>query len=764
MRHILVELEPLDPATGERVVLRGASADLREITGMGDAIWWPAVSDMPTRSISLFDGDFSNAVSLGTATLTVQIDKLTKLYGDARRLFWPMAKVTLYRGSAADAWPWGTWFPGVVDKFDIQGNKLRLTLRVDATAFDANVLTASYAGTGGAEGGTDLKGTPKPLIFGRARNVEPVLIDEINSVFQFSGYGPIQAVNALFERASSFGAATADYPTYAALVAASIATGRWATCLAQGMVRLGAPPAGVITGDVDGHKVGASWPRLTGAIISAAASIAGVDSARIDAGSLDALDTAVARPINIVLTDQISVIELAQRLARPCNAQAGVGWDGRLFATRISFADPVATLDAQGRQRPPVTRNVEADVSAPYWRIAMGADRCWRVHSLDEIASPYTLVLQGPYDPARKYRQGNIVDYGGSRWEWINESALSGHEPMEGAYWTELPDSLSGLALVYPDGTPVAVLQPDEPNADNTGNQFESVFTDKLGRSPEQVIDDFDAVTASLAAELMRQGLFRVAIDQETTMPDGTRVKTAIDGLASVNGEIVAFVVDMKEVASDGRVKGALVLNSQGHVTGYTALNDGTTGSFYIVADEWGFIDPADADAPGAVPTKPFYYVDGIAYLDYVRVRRLDADVVNTQNLVAGSLGFTESATTYVTFNGSGAPPSTTLQTVISYELELDHKADVTIMVGGIHAYFEAAGDFGVVTTFDGADVHIGTSGGAGAYAPSWSDFDTLNDVPPGTHTIQVKWRGSNGIHLTRCRLLLIVSNKGGTT
>jgi len=762
MQHVLATLEPLDPATGERVMLRAASADLRDLTGMGEERWWPAISELPTRSIGLFDGDFSGAPSLGTASLTVQLDRLAKLYGDARRLFWPSAKVKIYRGSTDDGWPWGVWFPGIVDKWDITANRLRLTLRIDTAAFDAKVLTRSYAGTGGAEGPESLKGTLKPLICGRARNVEPILVDEVNSVFQFSGYGTISAVNALFERASSFGAPVADHPNYAALVAATIPRGRWATCLAEGMVRLGAPPAGLITGDIDGHRVGAGWPRRTGAIIAAAADIADVDPVLIDMASLEALDAAVDRPINIVLTDQASVIELAQRLARPCNAQAAIGWDGRLFVNKLAFSAPIATLDAQGRQLPKVIKNVEADVSAPYARIAMGADRCWRVHTLDEIASPYTLVLTGPYDPTRKYRQGNIVDYAGRRWEWINESALAGHEPMEGAYWTELPESLSGVLMVYPDGTPVPVLQPDEPNADNTGNQFESVFTDKLGRAPADVVGDLDISLESVAAAIMRGGLFKDILDRETTLADGTRVKTWAQTIGVSIGDTVAFVTDLREVSSDGVVKALLSLNSNGHVTGWTATNDGERGNFYIVADEWGFVDPADADNPDAVPTKPFYYYDGILYADNMRVRMLAADTVQTANLVSGALGKSETAKTGMQYDGSGPAPGAVWQTVINYTLELPARANVTFTISGRHAYIEAAGDFEALLLVNGADKDVRAFGGAGAYVPTWSDVDTF-EYPKSSLNIQLLWRGSFGIHLEKARVVMNVTYIGGS-
>lgn len=441
--HILAELTPLDPASGARVTLRACSSDDRAITALGGERWWPAIHEMPSLGIKLFDGDFSSNVDPGGASFTVLIDKLARIDPDARLYRWGGAKVKLYSGESGDAWPWPTAFEGLLERFEQQANRLKIQARVDTEPFEKPVLTLAYAGTGGAEGGADLKNKVKPWVLGRAANVEPLLIDATNSVFQFSAYGPIEAVTALYERGSDFGASVGNFASYAALVAAAIPRGRWGTCLAEGLVRLGAPPFGVITGDVDGDKPGGVWIRNTGAIISRMATNAGVASSLIDSASLAALDLAVPYNINLVLTDQTSVLDIARRLARPCNAQAGISWTGKLFVCRVAIGTPVITLDAQGRRRPGVLSSVESDVSPPYWRIEMGAKRSWKVHSPDEIAFAAALVDRGLYAAGETYREGNIVDLAnGSRWLYINPSPTSGNAPpatgTSNAWWSRL--------------------------------------------------------------------------------------------------------------------------------------------------------------------------------------------------------------------------------------------------------------------------------------------------------------------------------------
>jgi hypothetical protein len=444
---VLAELTPLNASSGARVTLRAASADDRAITGLNSVRWWPALKEVGPLSIRLFDGDFSSAPDVGALSITVLTDKLARLDTNARAYRWAGAGVKIYAGQSGDAWPWTQWLEGKVDGFDAQANQLRLRIKVNTEPFDKDVLTATYAGTGGIEGGADIKNKVKPWLFGRALNVEPVLIDANNSVYQFSGYGPIQAVNVLYERASDFGASFGDYASYTALVAASIPAGRWGTCLASGLVRLGAPAYGVITGDVDGDKP-STWLRKTGEIITRIATNAGVSSGLLDSTSLAALDTAVPYNINLYLDSQTTVLQIAQRLARPCNAQACISWLGKLFVARVAIGTPALTLDAQGRQKPGVIASSESDVSPPYWRVEMGAARSWRVHSFDEIASSAQLLDRGRYDAATTYREGNIVDLeDGSRWEYTATTPTAGNAPILGsAFWSELSPGLGSGA------------------------------------------------------------------------------------------------------------------------------------------------------------------------------------------------------------------------------------------------------------------------------------------------------------------------------
>jgi hypothetical protein len=457
--HILAVFQPLDPVTGDRVTVRASSAQLRAITGLGGQRWWPALVTKPALTMKLFDGDFSSPVEPGTASVTLNVAQLARAVPNVRRFVWQGAKVTFYAGEETTSWPWPDVFTGVVSSFSATGSKLDLQAEVDSSPFDADVLIDTYEGTTGLEGGADLKGVLKPLVIGSARFVEPVLIDTVDSVFQISAYGPIRGVSALYERGAQFAAAVADFADYDELVTADIPHGRWGTCLAEGLIRLGAPPAGVITVDVEGDYPDEASVRKPGEVIARMAAIAGVSSSLLNEDSLAELDDfAESLPsggnINLVLREQESVLSIAQRIARSCNFQAGVDFQGKLFVTRPAFTSPSLTLDAQGRRKPAVVRASEASVSPPYRRIQMSGARCWRPLGLEEIAFAARLTMRGLYDEETVYREGDIVSLGnGSQWLFVGEIPAVGSAPGAGNDdWQAMTPGFAGFThFAYAD-------------------------------------------------------------------------------------------------------------------------------------------------------------------------------------------------------------------------------------------------------------------------------------------------------------------------
>ncbi|MGA1853030.1 hypothetical protein VH570_19540 [Sphingobium sp. HT1-2] len=602
MIHILAELAPLKVTDGSRPVLRASSAQDRALNGVTGQKWWPAISKRPALAIPLFDGDFTQDVEAATASFTVRLDGLANLDSDARGYRWAGAPVSIYAIDTSTALnAAGSYdvasldtvraFKGRVEGFNLVGNALTITAEIDKEPFEKDVLVLTYAGTGDAEGGQDLKGRLKPWIFGRALNVEPILVNSIDSVVQFSAY-PVQGISALYERGASFGPSIGNYPTYAALVAANIPAGKWATCHALGMARLGAPPYGVITGDVDGDNT-SGFLRRTGAIIQRVATARGVAAALIDTASLNALDAAVPYDINLVLTEQISVLDLARRLARPCNAQAGLDFQGRLFAVRPTIATPALTLDAQGRQLPPVRQCQEAEVSAPYKRIMFGANRSWRVHTFDEIAFDAELIDRGDYDPAKTYRRGNIVSLpNGSRWLYVSDTPKAGSMPSEtNADWELMTGAITAGNITYEDGTPVEALKPAEPGAtdgmnDEERDEFDQLATDtaaaqaniaaaqaQIAAIQSSVATDFSAINAEVDA--LQSDLVSA---QQSIGTVSTNLSTLTAEVGSVSGSLSSLSAQVGTINADVGTLASRITSAEGQISS-TASTVATQGA-----------------------------------------------------------------------------------------------------------------------------------------------------------------------------------------
>lgn len=118
-----------------------------------------------------------------------------------------------------------------------------------------------------------------------------------------------------------------------------------------------------------------------------------------------------------------------------------------------------------------------------------------------------------------------------------------------------------------------------------------------------QAIIDGDEVSASL-------------IESVTTTVDGHTASISTL-LTSVNGAYA---------------RAAVSLNVDGYITGWEINNNGTTGSFIVVADEFGFVDPS-----GDYPTIPFSYSGGLLRMLNVAIDTLTANSIYTENLVVGS-------------------------------------------------------------------------------------------------------------------------------
>lgn len=406
----LLEATPYDPVTDAPVTVRYCFGDDPTVTTLDGEEWLPVLTSGPDFSFTFFDGDFTGALQSGFGVVT--IDAAMGEIDDHLGYVWSGCSVKIWEGVEGDPFANYTMiFDGMAEGLTVDELlRVTLALRPFDSMLNEPVLTATYAGTGGAEGDANAKGRFKPWSSGQCLNVEPELIDGANWVYQFHGYGAAEAVLAAYDNGTAFGAALGDYASYAALVSANIPAGEWATCLAEGLVRFGAQPYGVLTLDVKGDNAGSGgYITKPGAIVQRLLELrTGLTAPdRIDTASLSAFDTAVAADIDLYITDQITVGEVAQAIARSCNGYAGFSPLGKFVMGRVAFDTPIIKIGSEdnpdlfGDEMDYIaSRIARLPARAPFWRRRLGYQRCYRVHTQSEISFPDVTDISGLGDLA----------------------------------------------------------------------------------------------------------------------------------------------------------------------------------------------------------------------------------------------------------------------------------------------------------------------------------------------------------------------------
>jgi hypothetical protein len=254
------------------------------------------------------DGFYDNHIDHYAADgrdVIVRIGRKSDLFAD---------HLVVFRGSAVD--------------WSADHDTVNVAIRDKSFKLDVPAQPATYAGTGGKEGGTDLVGKRKPRCFGSPKGISPLTVDDALLTYQVH-YGVLSSIAQVYDRGAAL-TASANYGTYADLATAVVSPGQYATCLAEGFIRLGSSPAGVIL-----CSAVESASRQTGSVIRdlVLQSHTGLTVDDIDSGSLAAIDlTADNIDYYVDPSESLSVRETVNRLAAVIGAWVGFDRKGILKA------------------------------------------------------------------------------------------------------------------------------------------------------------------------------------------------------------------------------------------------------------------------------------------------------------------------------------------------------------------------------------------------------------------------------------------------
>ncbi len=396
MNNILFEASPIDTITGNAVTVRLSTAFSQDSSVLVDGKRWePCIIDGPVFKYGVFaDGkptDFS--ADYGAISFVLD-DDFANIPWTA--LAWDGCFASVWVGElGADFSSYRRIFSGQCGAIvrDARGSA-KVSLNGAETQITGNLLSQAYAGTGGIEGPAELTGTLKPVTFGFAENVEAVLIDRIYWVYQVHG-GAIQNITAQYANAIDQGASVADYSSYAALSAATLAPGTWATCNAQGLFRLASEPSNKITVDVRGAMDGSTYAGTVGTIVTALLRGAGLIDASIDLPALAGLTDGWSYHVK----EQVSVGDVVRKAVFEAGCYIFPDSTGKFRVGKFQSTKTPTILYGDRSGDPSVRPDTIEQISAasPAYRVKIGYRPCWSTHSATDI-SPAILDAEDAID------------------------------------------------------------------------------------------------------------------------------------------------------------------------------------------------------------------------------------------------------------------------------------------------------------------------------------------------------------------------------
>ena len=226
-------------------------------------------------------------------------------------------------------------FQGSAKGWHFNGETIRVQLADGAVKLDTPIQSVFYAGSGGKEGGDDIKGQPKPLCFGKAWNVEPVYLGVISGDDTYQVHnGQINDVPACRDRVNALTKA-----------ASPPSAGEYSVDTSDGTIRLGSTPVGPVTADVEGAAPSGTFKQTTSTILRHVLDThTSITDIEIDSAALATLDTDAPAVVGLYVPAQRTVRDVVGELIQGVGGYAGFDRTGRFTAG--VFTTPAGAIRA----------------------------------------------------------------------------------------------------------------------------------------------------------------------------------------------------------------------------------------------------------------------------------------------------------------------------------------------------------------------------------------------------------------------------------
>lgn len=352
-------------------------------------------------SIISQDGFSGGSQSFGALTIHNGNGELDYL----DRYYWSNHRIVVKAGSRDFSYnQFATVFDGAVNGIEADDDTITLTIQDNKIKTDQLIQAGVYQGTGGLEGSSDLANTPKPLCYGVVKNIEPVLVNGANLIYQLHD-GEISAIDAIRDS----GIALTSAGNVANISSASPPAGQYYTQLTGGYFRLGSTPAGRITADAHGESAGgfvSTAAAIVLRILTTRLGTTSLTSSEIDTGSLNRLTTVLAGDMGVFITDKIPASDVIDQLITASAAYWTFTRSGQLFVGAVASpgaSTATITSDVIDESGIKIAQNI-----APAWRISVGYAPSFVVQGDDELAGATDTVTRAYI--GQQYRYVTLED------------------------------------------------------------------------------------------------------------------------------------------------------------------------------------------------------------------------------------------------------------------------------------------------------------------------------------------------------------------
>jgi hypothetical protein len=225
----------------------------------------------------------------------------------------------------------------------------------------------------------DIKGQPKPRLYGTAYNMSAICVNTSKLIYQIHD-GAIQSVAAVYDKGASL-TVGAVYTSIADMEANAPGASTYRVYAAGGYFRLGSTPQGTIT--VDASQGATAADRTVAQILKRIATDAGIPS--ISESDVTALDVLNSAEVGVWVSDDADTVDVMDEVAQSIGAYYLFDAAGtmRMGQLDLPIAPSVATLDDTNIIDIDLVRSDDAGRGLPSYRITLNYAKNYTVQTSD---------------------------------------------------------------------------------------------------------------------------------------------------------------------------------------------------------------------------------------------------------------------------------------------------------------------------------------------------------------------------------------------